>query len=289
MAIQIKHAFISLKGDGTDATQVQPSNWNAAHSTSIASGNLVGRLSAGTGAFEEIPISAYMAGLLASADQAALASALGLAETGDVKYTFKTSASPGWVLILGGTGTPGNTIGNAASGALSRANADTQALFILLYNACSDAIAPVSGGRSGNALNDFNANKTIRVPNLVGRVPIGAGSATNDGTSARVLGAIGGTETHTLSVAELAAHYHAAGIYDPTHSHSYTLTQINSGQTGGGAFQAGSNYAGANTGAAATGNRVQSPNGLDTTYSSGGGGAHNNMMPFVALNVMVRL
>ena len=118
MTIQIKHAFTSAKGDGGDATQVQPSYWNASHSTSMASGQLIGRLTAGAGAFEEIPISAYMAGLLAAADAAGLAAVLGLFETGDVKYTFRTAASAGWLLMLGGTGSQFSTIGNAVSNAV---------------------------------------------------------------------------------------------------------------------------------------------------------------------------
>jgi len=203
MTILITHPFVSLKGDGGDATLVRPSNWNAAHATSISTGKIVGRLSAGVGAFEEIALSAYMADLLSSTDAAALAGKLGLFETGDVKYTFKATASAGWVLIQGGTGTPGNTIGNAASGAVSRANADCLALFTLVYNSCSDAIAPVSGGRTGNPTNDFNANKTIRIPNLVGRSPIGAGGATNDGTTNKILGTLYGAETATLLTANL--------------------------------------------------------------------------------------
>lgn len=202
MTIQIKHAFVSLKGDGTDATQVQPSNWNALHSTSIATGNIVGRLTAGTGAFEEIPISSYMAGLLATADAAALAAALGLSETGDVKYTFRDTPSAGWYLMVGGTGAAPNKIGNASSGANGRANADTQNLFVLLYNNCTDAVAPVSGGRSGNALNDFNAGKTLTIPQLVGRSPLGAGAATNN-SLARVLGGIYGSETVTIGTSNL--------------------------------------------------------------------------------------
>jgi len=239
--------------------------------------------------FEEIPISAYMASLLSSADAAALASVLGLFETGDVKYTFKTTASAGWVLILGGAGNYGNTIGNAASGGVSRANADCLALFTLIYNACNDTIAPVSGGRTGNATNDFNANKTIRVPNLIGRSPMGAGTATFDGTSARVLGTLYGEEGHALTSAENGPHFHAAVIFDPGHSHSYAAPVISGGQTGGGSFAACVSSTNINTSISSTGVRVDSANGNNTTASSGSGTAHNTIHPVVALNVMVKL
>lgn len=290
MAIQIKHQFVSLKGDGTDATQVQPSNWNAAHAFTLATGQLVGRLSAGAGAAEEIPISAYMASLLNTADAAALAGILGLFETGDLKYTYKATAPAGWLLMLGGTGTPPSTIGNAASGAVLRANADCLELFKVIYASCDDTIAPVSGGRTGNATNDFNSGKTIRIPNPVGKSPIGAGTATNTGltTIARVLGTLYGAETVTLTAAEMPSHFHTASIYDPGHTHPHNAAILTPSSTPGGAFQI-NGYGGASIAAAVTNVRVNSSNGLDTTNSTGGNGAHANLHPVLALNCMVKL
>lgn len=278
MTIQIKHAFTSAKGDGGDATLVRPSNWNAAHSTSMATGQLLGRLTAGVGVFEEIPVSAYMASLFNAADAATLAGMLGLFETGDVKYTFKTAASSGWVLIQGGSGTPGNTIGNASSGAVSRANADCLALFVLIYGACSDAIAPVSGGRTGNATNDFNANKTIRVPNLVGRSPIGAGGATNDGTTTRTLGTLYGTETHTLTAGQLPA---SIPYTDPGHAHNVSFNMGISSSFASIPFGGNSNNTVFNfsTASATTG----------ITINPSGGSSHPILHPVVALNAMVKL
>ncbi len=57
MAISLKHAFNSGKSDGVDATLVQPSNWNAEHTLQLATGKLVGRTTASTGAAEEIAVS----------------------------------------------------------------------------------------------------------------------------------------------------------------------------------------------------------------------------------------
>jgi microcystin-dependent protein len=285
MTIQIKHPFVSLKGDGGDATLVRPSNWNAVHTTSMASGSIIGRLTAGAGAFEEIPISAYMANLLASADANALAGALGLFTTGDVKYSFAGGTPAGWLVMSNVTNL--QTIGSAASGATLRANADTQALYVMLYTNLSDALAPVSGGRSGNAVNDFNANKTLSIPQLAGKSPMGAGAA-GGGLSARANGTTYGEENHTLTVNELATHYHTAAIYDPTHTHSHNCYGVASSSTGGGAF--GVPTAGTPTiNANATGVRINSSNGLDTTYSNGGNAAHNTIHPVIALNVWVKL
>jgi microcystin-dependent protein len=90
------------------------------------------------------------------------------------------------------------------------------------------------------------------------------------------MGAALDAQTITLSTNQMPSHYHQAGIYDPTHSHSFSAVH-NAGGTGvggGGAF--GPEYS-QNTATAATGVRVNSSNGLDTTYSTGGGLAHNNM------------
>jgi microcystin-dependent protein len=286
MTIAIKHAFVSLKGDGTDATQVQPSNWNATHSTSMATGNLLGRLSAGAGVFEEIPISAYMATLLSAADQNALAGLLGLFETGDVKYTFKTAAANGWLLIQGGAAL---TIGNVGSGATLRANADTLALYTLMWNNVSQTFAFVSGGRGASAAADFAALKTMFIPSLTGRSPIGAGPATQ-GLSAYTLGANPGEENHVLAQTEMPAHFHGVGISDPGHTHVQPAL-FNGGPTGvgvGGGGSFGFAFTGSSN-SATTGVRCTSGNGLDTTDTRGSSVAHNTIHPVLAMNVMIKL
>lgn len=54
MALLITHAFVSAKADGVDTTLIQPSNWNAALTTSMATGKVLGRATAGTGVIEEL-------------------------------------------------------------------------------------------------------------------------------------------------------------------------------------------------------------------------------------------
>lgn len=56
MAISTKHAFVSAKADGTDSTVVQPSDWNADHTITLAAGKVIGRVSGTNGAAQELPL-----------------------------------------------------------------------------------------------------------------------------------------------------------------------------------------------------------------------------------------
>jgi len=147
--------------------------------------------------------------------------------TGDLKARYGTG------LIAGFVRSNGLTIGNAGSGATERANADTQNLFIYLYN--TDPNLVVSGGRTGNALNDYNANKTITTPDWRGRalaflddmgnVPAGKLTSSYFGTSAIVLGADGGGESLALNLGQLPT-----GIASSNASQSITVSASGSNQ-----------------------------------------------------------
>jgi hypothetical protein len=109
--------------------------------------------------------------------------------TGDLKWTWKATADTGWVLLNDGT------IGNASSGGTTRANADTSALFTLLWTNFADAQAAVSTGRGASAAADFAANKTIALPKALGRLAGVAGAGS--GLTSRTVGVTVGAETHT--------------------------------------------------------------------------------------------
>jgi hypothetical protein len=57
MVLSVKHTFTSPKADGTDSTLIQPSNWNAEHTITLAAGKILGRDSSGSGAVQELPLS----------------------------------------------------------------------------------------------------------------------------------------------------------------------------------------------------------------------------------------
>lgn len=191
----------------------------------------------------------------------------------------------------------GKTIGNAASTGTNRANNDVKMLFIKLWNNFSNTELPVSGGRGGSALADWNANKTIQVPDLRGRILVGkdnmGGISANRITSALsgidgdILGVSGGAEAHTLSTAELATHSH--GISDPGHRHTGGVPTL----SGIGHF--GVQIIASSKNSMSDGSALTNAFPYDSTESTGitaqntgSGTAHNNTQPSYVLNkVMV--
>jgi len=66
-----------------------------------------------------------------------------------------------------------------------------------------------------------DGSTTFNVPNLKGRVALGAGESTASGHTSHPLGQAAGEETHTLSVTEIPAHTHTQ---DP-HMHDYSANE----------------------------------------------------------------
>lgn len=56
MTINLKHPFVSAKEDGTDASKIQPSNWNALHQLTAAAKRLMGRYADTDGDVQEISV-----------------------------------------------------------------------------------------------------------------------------------------------------------------------------------------------------------------------------------------
>lgn len=177
-------------------------------------------------------------------------------QTGFIIDYIGSTSPDGWLICNG------STIGNATSGATGRANADTTALFDLLWNNWADAQAAVSGGRGATSSADFAANKTIAIPDFKGRTSV---SKSASGTLS-TLGGTAGEETHILDYSELP---------DLTHSHTYTFpSATTSPAASGGDFDAVTHGEGAST----------SSDGWGT-----GGLAHNNIQPSLVVNKIIKL
>ncbi len=210
----------------------------------------------------------------------------------------------GWIFASG------LTIGDASSTGTGRANADTFALFSLLWTNYSNSILPIytSTGvlstRGASAAIDFAAHKKITLIDKRGRVSAGrdnmGGTTAGLLTSATIspdaltLGATGGEQVHILSTTELAAHTHLQN------SHTHTVTDPGhvhlerGGQNGGGggtnvgAVDAGTNAnSSSSTVSATTG--VTNVASTAVNLDAGGGGAHNNVQPTLICNYILKL
>jgi hypothetical protein len=206
--------------------------------------------------------------------------------------SFASSALPNCVLANA------LTIGSVASNASQRANADTIFVYRALWQQFSTTACPIytSAGvlttRGANASADFAANKALATPDMKGRGVIGvdnmAGAASTrlSGVpfsigNSTTPGSFCGENLHVILAAELANHFHAAGIFDPTHLHGANFGVRGFSTSGSAqAYQTPPGVDGTvnnNTNSASTGVRVNSPNGLDTTYSTGSNTAHNTV------------
>lgn len=153
-------------------------------------------------------------------------------------------------------------------------------------------------------------NTTFNLPSMDGRVPVGV-------SPSYALGSSGGAESVTLDSTKVPNHYHV--IPQHTHQHtiaaktpslSHTITQpvVKYTKIGGTGNNAGSGSTTANKyNSSNTGTMSRSANlviadhaatactmsgsitdcAALTSGATGGGGAHNNMMPFIALNYII--
>jgi microcystin-dependent protein len=106
-----------------------------------------------------------------------------------------------------------------------------------------------------------DGSTTFNLPDMRGRVPVAldnlGGSDAGRLSAANTVGGTGGTETHTLTSAEM-----------PTHTHPLAQTLVEAG------VSATVNYDGGSAGG--------------TTGFTGSGSAHNNMQPYLLLNYIIK-
>lgn len=154
-----------------------------------------------------------------------------------------------------------------------------------LYAAIGDTLGAGDGSTTFGNLADARGRVLVHADGTAGRL------SAND-----TVGASGGEEKHTLTVAELAAHVHpdniSYGASSPlTHSHGFGGEVPVAG--GGGNWSRGLVDFGGNFGAAAALQILNAPSTEDSpslahthdksggVQGAGGGGAHNNMPPYL--------
>lgn len=124
--------------------------------------------------------------------------------------------------------------------------------------------APHGRGDTSSTFNvpDLRGRTVIALDNLGGSAASRITSSSTNGLNSVVPGGAGGAQTHTLTTAELAAHTHV------------TTIRVNSGAGGGGT---------------AIFNELANTGTEDyTSGSTGGGSAHSNTQPWMALNYIIK-
>lgn len=161
----------------------------------------------------------------------------------------------------------------------------SQAAYSDLYSVVG-AIYNVGGEGAGN----------FRLPDLRGRVPVGAG--TGAGLTARNLGGRAGFETVTLSWNEMPYHNHGAShghtassgaVGEHTHGiPSYTNTGSGGNPYGIGQLAPIANFAYTTAGAGSHNHSITVDTAWFDTTHAGSSWGHENMQPFLVLNYIIK-
>ena len=171
------------------------------------------------------------------------------------------------------------------------------------YLVCDGAVYnfsdfPYLGAKLGSNFGG-NGSTTFGVPDLRGRAPLAYDSTgvritvSGSGINGLQLGSAGGSQSVTMDASQIPSHFHAAGIYDAGHGHILFGQNYGNGGSNStpviGVYRSNNNDGTLTSllSANVTGVRVNSSNGLDTTYSAGGGAAHNNMPPAQVAGIWV--
>jgi microcystin-dependent protein len=260
MAVSLTHTFVSAKGNGTDNTLVQPSNWNDQHVLTCGSGVVLGRTAVGTGAVGELPITASGAAILAAADSNAAALAVGAIPIGGGIDWWDDTLPAGTNGVVWGWG-------------------NGQAISRTTYS--------VLFARWGTRYGVGDGSTTFNVPDV--REYVRVHKSTMGGTASAgripqygltVVGTVIGEASHTLVASELP-------VITPTFSGT-TQTWNVSLQTITGAYNQGLTGGGSTFGTGvATPTVTVTPAG--TISSFGANGAHNNTQLGIVCNYIFRL
>lgn len=138
----------------------------------------------------------------------------------------------------------------------------------------------------GTAYGTGDGSTTFNLPDLKGRVPAGKESSatrltsTYFGGNSTALGATGGSESHTLTTAQLASHTHVNTLTDPGHTHSTNSVSFTGSQNIQSGSGANLNTSGLTSTSSTTGITI-------TNASAGSGSAHNNVQPTIISNYII--
>lgn len=178
--------------------------------------------------------------------------------TGDVELAFRATPKPGTLFLQGQT--------------LNRAD------YPALWAWAQESGSVVAGGYGAG-----NGTTTFTLPNMQGRVLMGAGTL---GADTYALGALTGVARHALSTGEMPSHNHTPfnGSMSTNGSHGNHNSDFRNFNNGSGANGVGTFYTAFDSG----------PQGGSHSHTfsleisnTGGGAAHENRQPGIAVNVAV--
>jgi hypothetical protein len=121
---------------------------------------------------------------------------------------------------------------------------------------------------------------TFKVPDLRGRTVVGSGTGT--GLTARTIADLFGTETHTLTSAQIPAHSHPNTLNDPTHAHNVYVGGSGTGNTSAVGFGDAGNLTSQGTEFKSTGVTITNAN------NTGGGSSHPNTQPSIVTAYIIK-
>jgi microcystin-dependent protein len=161
----------------------------------------------------------------------------------------------------------------------------------------------------GTAWNQFDGQADpgaglFRIPRSYGRTHVSAG--TGNGLTNRTLGTAGGEESHALTTPEMPSHTHVQNSHGHAGSADTQLSSVFSPQTPAAATVLsmrvsdapggdGRNVAYANNfnpwagNSSAHSHTITVGSTTATNQNTGGGGSHNNMQPWLAVNRIIRI